>query len=647
MGDYKTENLFRKYIERMKTLSSSGEGKSYYEELSDGKNTYLKMNRLESSSYDPAWIDKIEGVIFDLGDIIANPRTDTQVISDLTPIELAKKIKGESVQHLASHTQFIKEIDDYGNVIPSKILSFSNDDNLFTYENRFIATFVRKLLLFIEKRYEFAVKFATLQNQELLYIKNESTVDGGKVEIETKIKIVTDSQDEAAKSNNEYFARITEVREYIRYFYNSPFMKAFKTEHNVRNPIVQTNIIRKNPKYHHCYEVYRYIESYSGLGIDYHMSEDYSVLSEEELGDINYSLLGTYLSLHNRPRSNEYKRRSKSYKPKILTSSDDESFVYGPYLEGPIEFVRIDEGYQRYLESMVPQDLPLHPNRKVKEYYAELYQRKRDFVEWQKQRESLIKRKQKELKYFEMEVQETLAKREDERLRLLELEKALVEREQEATLNKIRKEIIEAALAERMMDTPASKPFNPDDHIGPLFGEGEAIPKREEYPIDKSDTVLAPENTDFAPFLHTGVGALEAYYNGTLVKDDKRIDRNGKPVRYVVRKIRKDQHKDGHLLAPLPSFIDETNKEEIVLTDAGQDGGRKIRFIVQNDKKKEKINAKRGDINIEGEFIVMCPRGYYVDDYKYSPDKNAAMVFPSFDDAYRIKLRFGGKVVML
>ena len=54
--------------------------------------------------------------------------------------------------------KYIKEVDEYGNVIPSKLLSMYADDDIHTYENRFIATFIRKLVLFVEKRFEYIDK---------------------------------------------------------------------------------------------------------------------------------------------------------------------------------------------------------------------------------------------------------------------------------------------------------------------------------------------------------------------------------------------------------------------------------------------------------------------------------------------------------
>ncbi|MCQ2800940.1 MAG: hypothetical protein MJ216_03190, partial [Bacilli bacterium] len=350
------QSINRSYHGRMRNLTRAGRENDILTALSNGKNTYMRMDRLESSSFDSAWIDEIEGVIFDLGQIISNPRQNTKAVGNIVPVELARKINADSVQHLASHTQYVKEIDDYGNVIPSKILTMVSEDDIRTYENRFIATFVRRLVLFIEKRYEFVSKFAELHDEQVLMFKNKSFVDGAEVEIETKIRINHKSDDEMSIKNNEYIERIKQMRQYILYFYSSSFMKQLKTEKDVHNPILQTNIIRKNPLYHHCYEVYRFIERYESLGVNYKVDEQYSVLDEQDIAEINNTLFANYITLKGKDHSTLTKGSAKVYKPKIKTSPDDDAFIYGPLFEGPIEFLRVDEPYQKYLESKIRKD---------------------------------------------------------------------------------------------------------------------------------------------------------------------------------------------------------------------------------------------------------------------------------------------------
>ena len=439
------KQLNKAYHSAMKKIVRDSHAKEIYDSLSAGKNSYLRLDRLASSSFDKNWIEVIEGCIFDLGDIIANPRQHTKITGNLTPVELARKVTSESVQHLASHTQYIKEIDEYGNVIPSKILSMSSDDDLHTYENRFIATFVRRLFLFISKRYEFVSKFAELHNEEVLYFKNKSIVDGAEVEIETKIKVSYKKEDEETKINSSYVERIKQTRDYISYFYNSPFMKQMKNEKDVRNPIVQTNIIRKNPKYRHCYEVYRFIETYDKLGVDYKIDENYSLFNDEEVAELNRTLFANYVTLRGNNIAREKKVNTKVYKPRILTSLEDESFIYGPLLEGPISFARVDEGYQAYLDSKIKKDLPLHPTKKEKEYYADEYAAKKENQQDLKAKNDLLKRRQKEVNAFEKKVKDILAKREQARLKLLEMEKEAIRKEEEDLLNAMRNEIINAS----------------------------------------------------------------------------------------------------------------------------------------------------------------------------------------------------------
>ena len=443
------KHINRRYHASIKAMTKGAREKEILESLANGKNSYLRLDRVESSAFDRTWIDIIEDVIFDLGEIIANPRQVTKAEGNVVPIELAKKINAESVQHLASHTQYIKEIDDYGNVIPSKVLSIIADDDIKTYENRFIATFVRRLMLFIEKRYEVVSQFAELHDEEVLYFKNKSFVDGANVEIETKIKISHKSDDELSLKSNAYVARIKEMRRYILYFYDSDFMKRLKTEKDVHNPILQTNIIRKNPKYHHCYEVYKFIERYDSLGVNYKVDEQYSLFNDDELAELNRTLFANYITLRGKDRSKNAKTNSKVYKPKILTSMDDESFIYGPYLSGPIEFVRIDQGYQDYLDSKLKKDLPLHPTKQEKEYYEDEYAERAENKQDLKQKNDLIKRTEKAVKAFNKKAEKIDKEREQARLELLRQEKEIIQKEENDLLEAARNELINASLNDK------------------------------------------------------------------------------------------------------------------------------------------------------------------------------------------------------
>ncbi len=338
-------------VKKNKQFFASKGGKEIFDAVSKGDNYYLRINRVESSVFDNEWIDKIEDCIPELESIIKNPRQNMISTANLVPVELARKTNAESVTHLASHTQYVKEIKENGDVIPSKILSIGSDDFLETYENRFIATLIRRLVLFIEKRYEFIVEHALLKNVEELKMKSKSVIDGSEVEMETKIKIVKPADYDGVQEKNSFVQRVIEARNHLRYCYVSDFMKKLKTEKDVRNPIVMTNIIRKNPTYHKCYVLWKYIENYTSAGMTYSVNDTFMNFDKEALDEANMLLASQFLSVRSGNPSLYATSKLKEYKPKILRSIDDEEFEYGPYLNGPIEFVRVDEAYRKATEA--------------------------------------------------------------------------------------------------------------------------------------------------------------------------------------------------------------------------------------------------------------------------------------------------------
>ena len=440
------DKIYQKYLKKMKTMNKMVSADEIYRALLNGKNTYLRLSHGESSHFDPSWIKVIEDCIYDLGEIVNNPRQVTKTDSAVVPVELAKKINGESVQHLASHTQYIKDITEQGDVVPSKILSHFNEDTFHTYENRFIATFIRRLVLFIEKRYDFIMKTIPLYRDEIMIMKNTSVINGQQVEIETKIRVKKETDDDVGKAARAYADRIIQMREYITYYYNSPFMRAMRNERDVRKPILQTNIIRKNPKYRHCYEAFLFIEKFDSLGVTYKVAEEYMDFDATMRAEMNYLFFSTYLSLKDKTSFNRVKTNDKIYKPKVLTSLDDEKFVYGPIYKGPFEFVRVDEQYRKYLESKVRNDLPLHPTKQEKEYYADEYALKKEIKNDERELDRLIARKQKEVAKFEKEIAKIIAAREKEEAELERLRQQEIKNEEDRRIEAKRQEIIAAAL---------------------------------------------------------------------------------------------------------------------------------------------------------------------------------------------------------
>ena len=489
-GNKKNAALFKKYLGKMDSLKKEKKASEIFASLSAGKNSYMRIDRLENSNFDFSWIKEIEDCIYDLGEIIANPREVTKTVTNIVPVELARKTNAESVQHLASHTQYIKEVKEDGDVVPNKILNIGSEEDIHTYENRFIATLVRRLVLFIQKRYEFVRNFSILHDEEILYYKTKSIVDGAEVEIETKIKVKSPSDTKAADMSNKAVERILKIREYVLYFYGSKFMKELKTERDVRNPIVMTNILRKNPKYNHCYRLYKFIEKYDHLGVSFKIDEDASIFTDEELDELNTVMFTNYLALKGKDKSATTKGFSRTYKPRILTSLDDEEFIYGDLLKGPIEFLRVDQGYQDYLDSQLKKDIPVRPTKIEKEYYAEEIEDKNVRKVEKAALDKLEKRKKKEKADFDKRAKAIIAQREKEEAERIAKEQEQIRLEEERRIDDVRRQLIEEALANHPIeDFPIEQPTPIEEApVEEEFVEDENI-LEQESPVEEAEYI--------------------------------------------------------------------------------------------------------------------------------------------------------------
>ena len=440
----KYQKLHQKYIKAMDSLSDT-EVQEIAESIESGRTHVLKMKRIESSSFDTSWIARIEDCIYDLGAIVQLPKITTKTVGEVVKVELARKIGAESVQHLSSHTNYIKEIDENGNVIPSKILNLGSDDQYATYENRFIATLIRHLVSFVQKRLDYVLQFAEIKNADVLFVKNKSTVDGMEVEIETKIKItqpIESSMDEA----KSYIDRCVEVKRYMMYYYNSEFMKKLKNERDVRNPIMMTNILKKNPAYHKCYELYRFIESYDSIGVNHNVSETYADFSDQDFQDVNKTLLANFFAISSEESfAKPIKEVKKESKPRVLDAIDDEMFIFGPIQKGPIQTVRMDEEYLRNLQAR--SRIPPHLNNKEREYYEDEISERREQLDDYIALRALIRRKKDELKIWEQRVATAINRRQYEEEVARKKDELRNLREREQLLRHARNALVESAKA--------------------------------------------------------------------------------------------------------------------------------------------------------------------------------------------------------
>ena len=425
-------------------LKSDKNALAVFDALKNGQNTYVRMERTEDSAVDISWVNIINDTIPAIGKIIQNPRITTKTVDYVVPIELSKKINSESVRHLSSHSQFVKEIGADGTVIPKKILNQLAEDNIKTYENRLVATLIKHLFIFLRKRYEYIMKYSPLCDFETLYVKNTTTIDGSLVEIETKIKFARDTDDRDGANLKSYAAKVEEMMHYLSGYTHSDFMSQFKNERDVRLPVLQTNILRKNPDYRKCLRLFTYIEGYSKLGINITVKENYKEINAEDQRDINKMIFANFLTLKGKSNDRDIKVIKKTYKPKIQNNLDDIIFCFKDFASSP-DYVRVDKEYFDELNQSVPKDLKAKPSKEDLAYRKAEYEEKQRQIKLEKAAKNLEKRKALQAKLIKQKIKtqekEELARKRREELALARK----LQRIEDERLRKVRGEIVNIA----------------------------------------------------------------------------------------------------------------------------------------------------------------------------------------------------------
>ncbi len=456
----KLNHAQKAYLARMKNLvSSSSSFQSLLLQVREqGKNYVRQTERLESKKFDGKFVDELEKGFNAIDQIITNPRTFIKESPELVEAGLAKKINAQSITHLASHTQFVHSVDEKGNVTPEKILTIHAEIDMQIYENRFVMTLIKKCSLFIEKRFNFIKDHGETLDSDLLLIKSVSDIDGAKYEIDSRIKVSTPSKDGGNKEKNEdVLQRLASLRERCAYYMRSPFMAEMQGAKDVANPIHMTNLIVKNPHYHAAYELWKFVDAYTELGVSYNVSETEQEFSQPYFEEILALVMADILTLRsNRVKNkviNPKKSKDRVVNPKVLFNLEDETYYDGKFLydqfpaykkkryspmaltpeEAKKERLALEENLreERYKKTLIDEEIEKQKNKDIA----------KEAVERQKKLEAEEKARIKAEKAKEKELAKQKAL--EERKRKAEEKKALLKEQKE--LEKTRRSVTRQA----------------------------------------------------------------------------------------------------------------------------------------------------------------------------------------------------------
>lgn len=260
-------------------------GDFLFNELQQGEKTIYNKTVRETKIFDGNFLDVVIGAYPSLLKICCDPKKTLAYMQEVVAMEKAKKVDSESIRHLASHTQYIRDINEQNEVIPSKILSTYAEDNIGIYENRFIKSLINRVIVFLDTRLKLMDEnLESISADEIRY-KNNIKLSHRKIDLEMNIKISNEILDETQKAR-ELFDKTKNALDKYRALKGTGLYQAVAKLKDVVPPIMKTNIILHNPDFKIAYNLWLYIDRTTEVG--------YNVQSDEKTNDDDDVILNDF-----------------------------------------------------------------------------------------------------------------------------------------------------------------------------------------------------------------------------------------------------------------------------------------------------------------------------------------------------------------
>lgn len=260
-------------------------GDFLFNELQQGEKTIYNKTVRETKIFDGNFLDVVIGAYPSLLKICRDPKKTLAYMQEVVAMEKAKKVDSESIRHLASHTQYIRDINAQNEVIPSKILSTYAEDNIGIYENRFIKSLINRVIVFLDTRLKLMDEnLESISADEIRY-KNNIKLSHRKIDLEMNIKISNEILDETQKAR-ELFDKTKNALDKYRALKGTGLYQAVAKLKDFVPPIMKTNIILHNPDFKIAYNLWLYIDRTTEVG--------YNVQSDEKTNDDDDVILNDF-----------------------------------------------------------------------------------------------------------------------------------------------------------------------------------------------------------------------------------------------------------------------------------------------------------------------------------------------------------------
>lgn len=247
-------------VEKFKEQDSKKNEKFLNNIISKGN---LAYNR-ELDIIDDEGIVLIEETMPYIENIYRNPNSIIINAEEIVKVELAKKITSYSVKHLSKNTRLIRNINEEGDVEPSKILNISKEESYDTYENRLIFFLIKNINIYLSQKKEYLEQrlliTKLLKEKKLDYVSN---IELEEKNISLNLKVDTMLNSNGVKNLiNKNIEKINGIEKRLKSIMRYPIYKTYENKRvkPIMSPIKRTNLIKKNTNFQYAVKLWDYLQ---------------------------------------------------------------------------------------------------------------------------------------------------------------------------------------------------------------------------------------------------------------------------------------------------------------------------------------------------------------------------------------------------
>ena len=285
---------YRAYMYMQELLQNDFTYNYINESLKDGDEGKDSLDgKTNEKVIDMDWVEAIEEAIPYIQKAIDEQRRFIKQIDNVVRVELARQVGPDSVKHLAQHTNFIAKVEG-DMVTPNKVLTIEREESFAIYENRVLMTLIRRALFFVDDKYS---KMKDVPNDSYNNMKITRHIELNDKVLDFSINYVNESHEELADDLNVLdveelsdFDRIRKIRATLNEFLNTQLMKEIAKEPEVRPPLTQTNLLKKNPNFKKAVELWSFLDSYKRPGFEIVGEEYEGEMTDEIKQDVYFSM---------------------------------------------------------------------------------------------------------------------------------------------------------------------------------------------------------------------------------------------------------------------------------------------------------------------------------------------------------------------